>query len=85
MKRITIFIPIFLTFLYVVAFVVYSSKNTKIWSGDNREYTYYSKEDENLFKFHKPLLYIQYYMFKKPYVIGHHHDPDGNESGYYSD
>jgi hypothetical protein len=84
MKRI-IYISAGLLIVYIVIFLFYSVSNTKIWSGDKKEYTYYSEDNEKLFIFHKPLLYIQYYLFNKPYVIGHHHDPDGNESGFYYD
>jgi len=76
---------IFLLFIamYLLTFLLYSINNTKIWSGDKNKYTYYSENNRILFYFHKPLLYIQYYIFDKPYVFGHHHDPDGNNSGYY--
>jgi hypothetical protein len=87
MKKTIKIIPITLTAIllsiYAVSFVQYSVSNTKTWSVDKKEYTYYEEKDISLFKLHKPALFIQHYVFNKPYVIGHHHDPDGNKSGHY--
>jgi hypothetical protein len=69
--------------VYVASFLLYSCTHTVVWSGDKKHYTYYSQGSVFLPALHKPLLYVQYYLFSRPYVIGHHQDPDGRVSGYY--
>ncbi len=68
---------------YVLSFVLHVATNTKKWSEDDDAYVIYSKNQNGLFLFHKPMLYIYQYAFGKPYIFGHHTDPDGKPHGYY--
>jgi hypothetical protein len=80
-KSITILSVLFIA--YIFTFLIYAMINTKTWSVDGNKYVFYSESNEALLIFHKPLLYIQHYVFNKPYILVHHTDPSGNKDGHY--